>query len=196
MRPQGPYGLTAARTEARLVAACLPAVHAANPRARVALGPLASRGAEGGAPPLEFFATYRRAGGPEPDAIALNPYLRGLAPQYRPTEIPADGAITLRNLDVLQRDVRRVYGRAKPFWLTEFAVRTGPTPGLGNVTASRQAALARQSITLVRRHYRYVSLFVWFLLRDESPTGYWRSGLVDFAWNQRPVWRVWSGGGL
>ena len=30
----------------------------------------------------------------------------------------------------------------------------------------------------MRAHYPYVELFVWFLLRDETPAGYWRSGLA------------------
>jgi hypothetical protein len=59
------------------------------------------------------------------------------------------------------------------------------------VTPARQALLARRSIELVRRRYPYVELFVWFLLRDQSPTHYWRTGLVQFDWRMKPVYGVW-----
>ena len=39
----------------------------------------------------------------------------------------------------------------------------------------------RQTVELVRTHYPYVPLLVWFLLRDQGPHDYWRSGLVDTA---------------
>ena len=30
----------------------------------------------------------------------------------------------------------------------------------------------------------------WFLLRDQGPTDYWRSGLVDTAWARKPAFAV------
>ena len=81
--PQGPGGLTAARTFARLVRACADAVHAVSPDARVAVGPIASRGAQGGASPIAFLDAYRLAGGPRPQALALNPYMNGLVPDLQ-----------------------------------------------------------------------------------------------------------------
>src|SRR5262249_12773724 len=103
LQPQGRDGRSAARVEAALVDACLPAVHQQNWHARVALGPIASRGEGHGLAPLAFLAAYQKAGGQRPDAVALNPYLWGLAPQYVPNEVLPTGAITLRNLDQLQR---------------------------------------------------------------------------------------------
>ncbi len=52
--PQGRDGQTAARTFAALVRACTDAVHAVSPDAQVAAGPIASRGAQGGASPHRF----------------------------------------------------------------------------------------------------------------------------------------------
>jgi hypothetical protein len=192
LAPQGKDGRPAARVEAALVNACLPNVHQQNWRARVALGPLASRGEGHGLAPLAFLAAYRHAGGKRPDAIALNPYLWGLAPQYAPHEVLASGAITLRNLDQLQGDVRRAWHVSLPVWLTEFAFRVGDSGRLGPVTAARQASLARQSIDLVRMHYPYVQLLVWFLVRDQSADGYWRSGMLTFGWAKKPLYRVWA----
>jgi hypothetical protein len=188
--PQGPSGRTSARLAAKLVGACLPALQDANPDAQVALGPLASRGAQGGISPLGFLRAYRKAGGVQPDAIALNPYQDGLLPEYKPKEVQPDGAITLRNLDQLESQLKTDYKRRVDLWLTEFAWRLGKTPKLGNVTAARQARLTKQTLTLVRR-YPYVRIFTWFLLEDESQ-GYWKSGLVGPGGQPRPAFKVWK----
>jgi hypothetical protein len=188
--PQGPAGTTAPRLAARLVAACLPALQDANPDAEVALGPLASRGAQGGIAPLGFLEAYRKAGGPQTDAVALNPYLGGLLPKYRPAEVQADGAITLRNLDQLEARLKKDYDRPVDVWLTEFAWRLGRVNRLGTVTASRQATLTRDTVALVR-HYPFVRIFTWFLLRDEK-SGVWKSGLVGPNGRPRPAFKFWK----
>ena len=58
--------------------------------------------------------------------------------------------------------------------------------------AHRQAELAEQSVDIVRAHYPYAEMLVWFLVRDVSPTSYWRSGLVDSANHKKPVFAVWQ----
>ena len=93
----------------------------------MAIGPLASRGAQHGVAPLPFLAAYLRAGGPVPEVFALNAYPNGLLPEYAPTEQADGGAITLRNLDQLERALRGRGGEV-PIWVTEFAWRTAPTP--------------------------------------------------------------------
>jgi hypothetical protein len=190
--PQGPKGTTAARTFAGLVRACADAVHAVSPDARVAAGPIASRGAQGGASPIAFLDTYRQAGGPRPQALALNPYMNGLMPVYKPNEKPADGAITLRNLDQLEHWLTQAYGGTVPIWFTEFAWRTAPTPKLGDISPSKQAALLNETVSLVRTHYPYAQMLVWYLVRDESPTSYWRSGLATFDWQQKPAYGLYA----
>jgi hypothetical protein len=183
--PQGPGGRQAPVRYAALVGACEPAIRRENPRAEVAIGPIASRGAEGGLNPVEFLTAYRLAGGPTPQALAFNPYMNGLLPEYLPGEKPADGSVTLRNLDQIEALLRADAGRAVPIWLTEFAWRTAPTPRLGTLSEAQQADLLQQSVDLVRGQEPYVKLLVWFLVRDESPTSYWRSGLVTFDWQHK-----------
>ena len=192
MQPQGAHGLTAPRVMARLMRACATAIHAVSPAARVALGPLASRGGQGGIAPLAFLARYRAAGGPRPDVVPLNPYLGSLLPEYRGTEREEHGAITIRNLDRLEHALTRAYGAQVPVWLTEFAWRTAYQPGLGLITPARQASLAQQSVDVVRAHYPYAEMLVWFLVRDESPTSYWRSGLVTYGNEKKPAFAVWQ----
>jgi LemA protein len=162
------------------------------PDAQVALGPLASRGGQGGIAPIAFLARYRAAGGPRPEVVALNPYLGSLLPVYRGNEREQDGAITVRNLDRLEGALTAAYGETVPIWLTEFAWRTAEQPGIGVITPARQAELAQQSADLIRDHYPYAGMLVWFLIRDVSPTSYWRSGLVDSANHRKPAFAVWA----
>ena len=102
LEPQGAHGFEAPKVMARLMAACSSSIHAAVPAAEVALGPLASRGGQGGIAPIAFLSRYRAAGGPRPDVVALNPYLGSLLPEYRADEQEDHGAITVRNLDRLE----------------------------------------------------------------------------------------------
>jgi hypothetical protein len=185
LQPQGAGGSEAPGTLAGLAKACIPAIRDKNRQARIAIGPIASRGGQGGLAPIPFLAAYRTAGGPPPDAIALNPYLEGQAPLFVPTERPADGAVTVRNLGWLEGLLKQAYGRTMPIWLTEFAVRTVPP-----LTNTDQATQLRQTVSLVRTHYPYVPLLIWFLLRDQGPHDYWRSGLVDTAWHKKPAFAV------
>jgi hypothetical protein len=190
--PQGAGGLTAASTFAALVRACSDAVHAVSPDALVAAGPIASRGAQGGASPLAFLDAYNKAGGPRPQALAFNPYMNGLAPAYKPAETAADGGITLRNLDQLESWLKQTYGGTVPIWFTEFAWRTAPTPKLGTITPAEQGSLLRKTVDLVRTRYPYAKLLVWFLVRDQSPDSYWRSGLATFDWKQKPAYSIYK----
>jgi hypothetical protein len=185
MQPQGEGGAEAPKVLAGLAKACIPAIKAKSRHARVAIGPIASRGGQGGLSPIPFLAAYRSAGGPRPDAVALNPYLEGQTPLFVPTERPDDGAVTIRNLDWLEGILKTTYGGTMPIWLTEFAVRTVPP-----VTYADQATQLRQTVSLVRAHYPYVPLLIWFLLRDQGPHDYWRSGLVDTPWHQKPAFAV------
>ena len=187
LQPQGAGGTEAPRRLAALAKACMPAIHAKSPDAEVAIGPIASRGGQGGLAPIPFLAGYRSAGGPKPDGIALNPYLEGQPPRFVPAERPADGAVTVRNLDWLEGVLKQAYGDTMPIWLTEFAVRTVPP-----VTNADQATQLHETVDLVRTHYPYVPLLIWFLLRDQGPHDYWRSGLVDTAWQKKPAFAVFK----
>jgi hypothetical protein len=83
LEPQGRHGLEAPMVMARLMRACAGSIEDVTSDARVAIGPLASRGGQGGIAPIAFLARYRAAGGPRPAVVALNPYLGSLLPEYR-----------------------------------------------------------------------------------------------------------------
>jgi hypothetical protein len=65
-------------------------------------------------------------------------------------------------------------------------------PGLNNPGTGKQADLLRKTVTLVRTHYPYAKLLVWYLVRDESPTSYWRSGLATFDWQEKPAYGLYK----
>jgi hypothetical protein len=187
LMPQGPAGHQAPVIYAGLVRACLSAIKAANPQAQVAVGPVASVGAWHGLSPLRFLERYLAAGGPAPDILAVNPYMEGQTPQYTPADYPSNGAVTVNNLDVLEKKLSDTVGHAVPVWLTELAWRTADgTPGA--VTPDQQKSLFADAVDVIRRHEPYVKVLVWFLVRDESPTSYWQSGLVDTAWRHKPIY--------
>ena len=177
---------------ARLANACTHAIHEVSPGARVAIGPVASRGSRGGLGPLAFLQAYQAAGGKRPDAVAVNPYMYGLDPVFAPGARLEGSEINLRNLDLLEGWASSTYGSIIPVWVTEFTWRTAETPGRGVVTNEQQLALTKQSVMLVRTSYPYVKMMVWFLLRDQGPTAYWRSGLVTFDWQQKPAFELWT----
>ena len=123
LRPQGAHGFEAPKVMAGLMRACAGASRR-RPDAEVALGPLASRGGQGGIAPIDFLAPLSRRRRAGPDVVALNPYIGWAAARLPPREPESDGAITLRNLDPLQTALAAAYGATMPIWLTEFAWRT------------------------------------------------------------------------
>jgi hypothetical protein len=187
LMPQGRGGQQAPIVYAALARACVPAIKAVNPSAQVAIGPVASLGAWHGLSPLRFVERYLAASGPAPDVLAVNPYMEGLTPRYRPQDYPSDGAVTVNNLDVLEQKLRSLEGHEVPVWLTELAWRTASgTPGA--VTPDQQASLFEDAVNVIREHEPYVQALVWFLVRDESPTSYWQSGLVTSSWQRKPIY--------
>ncbi len=165
--PQGQAGSTAPRLVARLMSSCMPAIQEANPNTEVALGPIASRGAQGGLPPLSSSRPTARRAARSRTPSRSTPTSTASRPHYEPNEHLADGAITLRNLNQLEAQLKLDYARPVDVWLTEFAWRIGKSGALGNVTAARQASLTAQSLKLVQ-HYPFVRVFTWFLLKDQS----------------------------
>ena len=109
-----------------------------------------------------------------------------------PQEKLEGGSITLRNLDQLENVLRAWEGKPVPIWLTEFAWWTAPTPHLGTIAPALQATLLQQTVSLIVDHEPYVDMLVWFLVRDETPESYWRSGLVTFGWHHKPAFAVYK----
>ena len=91
----------------------------------------------------------------------------------------------LGNIDVLERELSRLYRRAVPLWLTEYGYQTNPPDRLFGVTPAKQAAYLTQAIAIARRDPR-IDVLLWFLLRDEREVERWQSGLVTATGKRKP----------
>ena len=152
------------------------AIHAANPRAKVAGGVTAPRAGAVGVSPVQWIRGMRAAGA-KLDAYAHHPY------PGRPSDSPFSGGcaqagcetITMATLERLLAEVTKAFG-AKRIWLTEYAYQTGP----GGVSQQRQADLLGQAALRVFKAPR-VDLLIHYLVRDEPMSGRFQSGLFSLT---------------
>ena len=161
---------------------------------KVACGVTAPRGNNSGAQPrsslspIPFLRGMKKAGA-RFDAYAHHPYYghRTETPQSRP---PLRGtAITLGNLDVLIKELTRLYGR-KRVWLTEYGYQTNPPDRLFGVSFVKQARYLTQAFAIARSNPR-VDMMIWFLVKDEARIGNgWQSGLYTTSGRRKPSWQA------
>ena len=157
---------------------------------RVACGVTAARGNNnplGRKPsvsPLAFMRATKKAGMRGFDAWAHHPYY-GHPWETPSTPPPGLGAVTLGNIDLLARELTRLYGQ-KRIWVTEYGYQTLPEDSVFGVTREQQAEYLREAYALARAHPR-VDLLLWFLLRDEEHHARWQSGLIDASGVRKPA---------
>jgi hypothetical protein len=140
--------------------------------------------------PLAFLRGMRKAGAKGFDAYAHHPYYGRR--QETPSTPPPQGsrgqaptAITLGNINLLIREVTRLYGR-KRIWITEYGYQTNPPDRAFGVTFAQQARYLTQAHGIARRHPR-IDMFLWFLLRDERRYDGWQSGLITVSGKRKPA---------
>ena len=177
---RGPtYTRTVARAYARICNAIVNGVHAGQPAAgeKVACGVTAPRA---GIPPIAFLRAIKAAGA-RFDVYAHHPYPpnQSLPPGGRPRTTTW---IALGNIDVLQRELRRLYGSRKRLWLTEYGYQTNPPDRYG-ISPRLQSRYMKQAYAIAKRNPK-VDLLIWFLLRDEREISRWQTGLMfDESYN-------------
>ncbi len=148
------------------------AIHAVNPRAKVAGGVTAPRGSSGGVSPVKWIRGMRSAGA-RLDAYAHHPY------PSSSRETPFTGGcghcetITMATLERLIAEVGRSFG-PKRIWLTEYGYQTGAY----GVTQQRQAELIGQSGLRVFKAPR-VDMLIHYLVKDEPVASRFQSGLFN-----------------
>ena len=142
-----------------------------------------------GVSPLPFLRAMKKAGAKGFDAYAHHPYYG--APRETPSTPPPPGihgnaptAITLGNINVLVREVTRLYGN-KRIWITEYGYQTNPPDRIFGVSRLNQARYLTQAYGIAKRHPR-IDLFLWFLLRDERRAEGWQSGLLTVSGAKKP----------
>jgi hypothetical protein len=123
------------------------------------------------------------------DAYAHHPYYghRTEAPSSRP---PLRGtAITLGNIDVLIKELTRLYG-PKRVWLTEYGYQTNPPDRAFGVSFVNQARYLTQAYAIARANPR-IDMMIWFLVKDEARIGNgWQSGLYTASGRRKPSWQA------
>jgi Glycosyl hydrolase catalytic core len=187
----GRWTIASAVEYARICDAVYRGVHATGLRGRrVACGVTAPRGNNSptsrkpSISPLAFMRAFRKAGRVPFDAYAHHAYYG--APYETPSTRPRGRtAVTLGNIDVLVREVTRLFG-PKRIWITEYGYQTNPPDRIFGVSYARQARHLEQAYRMARRNPR-IDLLLWFLLRDEPRLGGWQSGLITARGQRKPA---------
>ena len=146
--------------------------------------------------PLPFLRAMKKAGAKGFDAYAHHPYYG--APRETPSTPPPPGihgnaptAITLGNINLLVKEVTRLYG-GKRIWITEYGYQTNPPDRIFGVSRGNQARYLTQAYGIARRHPR-IDMFLWFLLRDETRlVDGWQSGLLTASGAKKPAFAAFE----
>jgi hypothetical protein len=190
----GKWKIQSARDYARICNAIYDGVHVTGLTGqRVACGVTAPRG--NNAPnqrrpsvsPVAFLRAMKRYGVRTFDAYAHQPYYG--APRETPRTPPrARTAVTLGNIDVLVKEVTRLFG-PKRIWLTEYGYQTRPPDLAFGVSWAQQARYLAQAYSIARTHPR-IDMLLWFLVRDEDRLDGWQSGLLSANGRRKPAFEA------
>ena len=192
----GHWVIQSARDYARICNAVVDGIHGTLIAGeRIACGDTAPRG--NNAPtssrpttsPLAFLRAMKRAGATGFDAYAHHPY-PGSPNETPTTPPPGSTAVTFGNIDVLTKELTRLYGW-KPLWLDEYGYQTNPPDHDLGVSPAKQATYLTQSVELARKNPR-VTMLLWFLVRDEDRLGGWQSGLETWNGAHKPAFGAFA----
>ena len=98
--------------------------------------------------------------------------------------------MTLGNIDVLEREVTRLYGRI-PIWVTEYGYQTNPPDSVFGVSWARQADYLEEAFAIAEDDPR-ITIMLWFLLRDEPDVTRWQSGLISAGGVRKPAFAAFE----
>jgi hypothetical protein len=143
----------------------------------------APRSARPSVSPLAFARAMKRGGAKGFTAYAHHPYY-GLKTETPMTKPKSPTAITLGNIGLLQKEVRRLFG-PKRFWITEYGYQTMPPRDAFGVTYAQQAKYLKQAWKKAKAN-RTIDMFIWFLYKDDSKPGGWQSGFVTQRNTKKP----------
>jgi hypothetical protein len=199
LRPQwrragGRWVIQSTKDYAKICNAVYKGVHSTLLRGeKVGCGVTAPRGNNGptgirpAVSPLPFLRGMRKARA-RFDVYAHHPYYgkRQETPKTKPrTKSGAPPrAVTLANISVLIKELTRLYGQ-KRLWITEYGYQTYPQDRFFGVTWAQQARYLKQAFAIARKNPR-IDMMLWFLLRDEPPSGLWQSGFMTYTGKKKP----------
>jgi hypothetical protein len=170
-------------------------IKAGNPRAQVAIGETSARGRDipkkgvsATVAPGTFARLVARAPGLKFDAWAHHPY--PTSPNLPPLQKVRWPNVTLSQMPKFESSLDAWFHRRNiPVWITEYGHETKPGEPHG-VTNAKQAAYARQALTIARADKR-VQMFVWFTIKD-TPGNPWQSGLYGRTGSVKPAYAAFS----
>jgi hypothetical protein len=170
----------------RLLNPAYAAIHKVNRRARVAGGVTGPRSNVLGMSPVDWLRGMDRAGA-RLDAYAHHPHPSG--PSETPTSGGCFGArcktITLANISLLQREVRRAWGGRVRIWLTEWGYQTNPPDQVLGVPYRLQAQYIGEAARRVFRARR-VDMLIYYLYQDEPQPERFQTGLLNMLGRPKP----------
>jgi hypothetical protein len=145
--------------------------------------------------PIAFLDAAKKAGMKTFDAYAHNPYygVPSETPSTKPPPTASGGeptAVTLANIDVLVKEVARLYGAHK-LWITEYGYQTKPPDSQFGVSWALQAKYLTQAFAIAQRNPR-ISMMLWFLVRDEPSLSGWQSGLMTVTGRKKPAFSAFQ----
>ncbi|HSB38504.1 MAG TPA: hypothetical protein VLD13_05390 [Gaiellaceae bacterium] len=154
---------------------------------RVAGGATSPRPTPSGLSPVAFMRGMRAAHA-RLDAYSHHPYpvTRGERPYRFARNVCryCKGVLTLANLPVLLKEVRRDFG-TKRIWLTEYGYQTNPPDPFG-VSRSVQAKYVAEAAVRAKSA-RFVDVLIHFMVRDEPQLSGWQSGFFSAAGVSKPA---------
>ncbi|HEY3962501.1 MAG TPA: cellulase family glycosylhydrolase [Gaiellaceae bacterium] len=175
---------------AKLYKAAYAGIKVGNPSATIAIGetspegrdkPIAIKGQGQSVAPGTFARLLARTKGLKFNAWAEHPY--PTATNGKALGLARYPNVTLPNLPLFEKNLRALFHRQVPIWITEYGHQTKPAQPKG-VTYAQQATYAKQALTYAKNDPN-VQMFVWFTLRD-SATNPWKSGLEQANGTRKP----------
>jgi hypothetical protein len=170
----------------RLLNPTVAALHAVRRSNRVAGGATSPRPTRTGMSPVAFMRGMRKARA-RMDAYSHHPY--PVTRRERPDGFArgacryCKGVLTLANLPVLLREVRKNFG-GKRIWLTEYGYQTNPPDRFG--VSRRVQAQYLAEAALRARNARFVDVLIHFIVKDERRLAGWQSGLFTVSGKVKP----------
>ena len=184
---------------AKMAAAAIAGIKAANPKAMVGVGETSPRGRQKPlgsnstqdtiAPGLFAQLVAKAAPGLKFDAWAHHPY-SGLG--QGPNVKVAFPNVNLPQIPTFEKKLQQWFHRKfVKIWITEYGFETKPGEPKG-VTLAQQATYVKQTMAQVGND-PYVFMFIWFIFRDD-PTSTWQSGLENFDNSRKPAFGTFTAG--
>ena len=181
---------------ATLYKAAYSGIKAGNKLAQVAIGetsnlgrdkPTALSGQGQSVAPGTFARLLAKQKGLKFAAWATHPY--PTAPDAKPLEQVRYPNVSLALLPTFETNLKKLFHREVPIWITEYGYQTRPSQPHG-VTNAEQAAYAKQALAFARAD-KDVKMFIWFTFRDSAGNP-WKSGVEQANGAHKPGYAALS----